>query len=151
MAEDQHNPHVYPSGASDTALGITLRDYYAGEAPWDIPSWFTPVGIPTEPTIPMSPDEYFGDPANAASYNSLYIYYNSDTRAWDDAAYRLEVTNGVIDGTFKSQVSDYWGTYDYAVAVHNTWLIHYQKETYFQWRFFFASEMLMARNNENLS
>lgn len=149
--EDPHNPYVYPSSASDTALGITLRDKYAGESPWDIPSWFTPVGIPTAPTVRLNPDLYFGDQANASSFNPLYIYYTRSTNTWDDADYQLQVTDGVIPADFKNEVSVYWGAYDYDVALYNTWFLHKEKETYFQWRYYFADEMLNKRlgNNES--
>lgn len=152
MSEDLHNPHVYPSGPSDTALGITLRDYYAGEAPWDIPSWFTPVGIPAEPSVPLNPELYFNDPTNnAATFQPLYIYYTRSTNTWNDADYKLQVTDGVIPESLKSQVSIYWGAYDYALALHNEWELHKEKETYFQWRFYFSDEMLNKRlgNNES--
>lgn len=152
MAEDLHNPYVYPSSASDTALGITLRDKYAGDAPWDIPSWFTPVGIPPEPILPLAPDLYFNDQANnAATFQPLYIYYNRSTNVWDQEQYRLEVTNGVIPASVKNDVSVYWGAYDYDVALHNAWVLHKEKETYFQWRYYFADEMLNKRlgNNES--
>lgn len=130
---------------------VTLRDYFAARAPWPIPDWFVPVGIPVEPTVPLTPELYFNDPANAATYNPLYIYYTRSTNTWNDADYQLQVTNGVIPTSFKNNVSVYWGDYDYAVQLHASWQIHKDKETYFQWRFYFADDMLIERLGGNES
>lgn len=131
--------------------GLTFRDELAMRAPANIPDWFLPVGIPAEPVVPLEPNLYFNDPNNAATYNPLYVYYTRVTNTWDDAGYRLEVTNGVIPASFKNEVSVYWGAYDYAVQVHASWLLHYNKELYFQWRYYFADEMIIERLSKDES
>jgi hypothetical protein len=98
------------------------------------------------------PDEYFVyDPDNAATAQyGLYKFYDRDTNYWDDDEAAIE-TGEAVPHAFKNEVSEYWAAYDYRVAEINVWQRDYDKERYFQWRWYYADEMLVKREYGNIS
>jgi hypothetical protein len=132
--------------------GATFRDVFAAKAPWPIPDWFTPSGLPTEPAAMTPPDVYFTyDPDNVATAEyAKYKFYYRDTNYWDDEACAVE-TGYPVPHAFKVEVSEYWGAYDYNVAERATWQLDYDKERFFQWRWYYADEMLVERSGGDIS
>lgn len=155
------NPFVYPSSQDDDARGETLRDKYAGLAPWDIPEWFKPSGVydAPEPVI-IPPDTYFGqnefdsEGRQVVDSNITAIYqgyYDSATETWDDAQYLIDQGDQGVDQNIKNQVEGYTQTYKNYINRYNDWNLHYQKERYFQWRWYYSDEMLLKREGDILS
>ena len=132
--------------------GATFRDYYASVVPWPIPDWFTPHGVGPRPDDMVPPPEHFTyEQDNPATfYYGMYKFYDRATNYWDDDTCRVE-TGGPVPHSFKDEVSEYWGAYDYRVAEINTWQRDYDKERYFQWRWYYADEMLIKREGGNIS
>ncbi len=134
-----------------SGTGATYRDFFAIHAPWPIPDWFEPRGLPVEPTAMMTPDEYFNDPVNNAStYDAAFRYYVKETNTWLEDDYTKD-TGDVITSDQKYNIISYYGAYDYRQAEIAAWQVDYEKEKYFQWRWHFADEMLVARGGGNIS
>ncbi|HHT9135821.1 MAG TPA: hypothetical protein ACFYEK_01110 [Candidatus Wunengus sp. YC60] len=158
MTDNPHNPFVHPSAPTWEIGGETLRDKYAGLAPDNIPSWFEPTGVPDPPSpVILPPVEYFGTEqtdVNSSQVDLCNGYYDFETEAWNDVQYNLDYAPSTIEENypgFRAQVGEY--TIDYKSYSHHydVWNKHYLKERYFQWRFYYADELLLKREGEPLS
>lgn len=154
MAENPLNPFWYPSA---DVTGATMRDMFAAVCPDVIPDWFKPSDVPDAPTVVMTPDEWFsevraaggGAPALVTKEDSDVYgqYYNYETKQWNGG----DETTVIIPPTTKDKVAAYEIKYADYVTDFNHWHKHYKKEMHFQWRWYYADEMLLKRDGDTLS
>lgn len=156
--DNPNNPFVYPSAPTWEVGGITLRDQFAGLAPDNIPDWFQPTGVPDPPSpVVLPPSEYFAteqSDVNSAQVELCNSYYDFETEAWNDDQYRQDFNPSTIEEDypgFRTQVGNYTISYKSYSHHFTVWDTHYKKERYFQWRYFYAEELLAKRQGDVLS
>jgi hypothetical protein len=138
--------------------GATFRDYFAARAPWPIPDWFEPSDMPTAPFTVVHPDLWFtpSNPDNEEDSDEIrsayYEYYDYDTDTWDDNQYAQDNGSGThVPDYFKDMVAAYRAGYIAYLDAYEYWKKDYDKEKYFQWRWYFADSMLVERLGGDIS
>lgn len=98
--------------------------------------------------LPGNDDDQTGqDDINA----KMYEYYDYDTNTWDDDTYKLDTGVDAVPHEFKDAVALQRALYLVYISELEYWQNDYDKERYFQWRWYYADEMLIKRLGGDIS
>ena len=137
--------------------GASFRDMFAHSAPSNIPDWFKPSDMPAKPSEVLHPDVLFGvyNPENEDDSDEIrakmYEYYDFKTNTWNDQQYLKDTGVQAVPHEFKNAVEIQYNAYIIYLQELEVWQLDYDKERYFQWRWYYADEMLIERLGGNIS
>lgn len=118
---------AFPIESNDLAsvkLGLTIRQHYANSAPNEIPDWFVHVQSSDKPTMP--------------GYDKEPELFQKEIQDWlRDPCYDLPEELQ----WFQKRVEQYNDNY-------SAWILQEKKQRYFQWRLFYADNLIAALNTK---
>lgn len=126
--------------------GLTKREYYAMHAPVEVPDWFKPKVEP-RPIGVKSMHQMFGN-ISTHRYKDYFVGANGKKSHWDGEEDQFFDPENEVPEEFKKEVEDHLASYlDYRERVE-LWTETYNREQYFQWRWYWADQMLEMSGRE---
>ena len=115
--------------------GMTLLDFFASQAPTEIPAWFDPEPLhDSKPQEPISVYQFAKDHDPTGEYG----LYSTLSDWFRDPCY--DFSEGTMERKFQDIIENYW-------AEKAIWDNNNQIARYFKWRWYYAQQMLKERQN----
>lgn len=123
--------------------GYLIDDFAEDAIP--VPSFFVPVMRWSQPDAALTLDQAFGASSGHVYSTIFNDYYNQDTNTWNDDGYGEDNPGQTIPVSLKAQVADQLYNYNVYVALNAEWQAEYERETIFQWPYYYASQVIARK------
>jgi len=138
MYKTEPNEPMSPITEDSTRKGLTKREYFAVNAPNEIPEWFIH-SFDKEPGRPTPIGFQFGKYSNHPQKDLFCQYWNDEADMWEDK-------NGEVPESLKTELAIHfqlWNKYNEDVRA---WELNNKIVRYFQWQTFYADQLINALN-----
>lgn len=121
--------------------GITILQFLSTKAPDQIPAWFQPVMENEKPSMRELPRHKFGSGSTHKHKDLFTKFYDDENGDWADKAFTPDVVN--VPADFRKEVDEYIKARDAEYEAQKEWDKQKEIEKYFQWRIYFADQLLV--------